>query len=223
MHRKRLHGLYAITDATPRPWTELVRLCDAILRGGASVLQYRDKSAETALRRKTAGALLEICNAHDALLIINDDVQLAAAVGAHGVHLGRDDTSLQEAREQLGEEAVIGISCYNQLERAEAAAAGGADYLAFGSFFPSPTKPRAVRATPDLLGEAKRRFSLPLVAIGGITPENGATLVQAGADMLAVISGVFQQPDPRQAATRYCRLFEDRQPASTGAQGRKST
>jgi thiamine-phosphate pyrophosphorylase len=135
-------------------------------------------------------------------------VPLAAAVGAAGVHLGEHDIGLQAARRQLGPGALIGVSCYNRLELACKAADGGADYVAFGRFFSSTTKPAAVQATPALLMEARRRLDLPIVAIGGITPENGVELISAGADLLAVIHGVFAQPDVEAAARRYAALFD---------------
>jgi thiamine-phosphate pyrophosphorylase len=142
------------------------------------------------------------------LFIVNDDVTLAKETQADGVHLGREDASLVQARAQLGPKVIIGLSCYNELARVETAQAQGADYVAFGRFFPSRTKPRAVPANLDLLREAKKKLRIPVVAIGGITPENGASLIAAGADALAVIEGVFGQADVRAAATRYSRLFE---------------
>ena len=141
-------------------------------------------------------------------LIVNDDVALAAAVEAAGVHLGHNDAAPAAARDLLGPRAIIGVSCYNRLDLALAARDQGADYVAFGSFFPSSTKPLAVRADIDLLRRARRELRLPLVAIGGITPENGAVLVGAGADMLAVVTGVFGAPDPQAAARAYARLFD---------------
>ena len=196
-------GLYAITDG-PRP--DLAAAAEAALRGGAAVLQYRDKSDDAQRRRCEADALLAACRRRGVPLIINDDIELAAATGADGVHLGELDASVAAARARLGPQAIIGVSCYDDLGRARAAAAAGADYLAFGAFFASPTKPRARRATPNLLRAAKP-LGLPLVAIGGITPENAATLIAAGADLVAVISGVFGAADPEQAAQGYARIF----------------
>lgn len=202
----RLRGLYAITTEAPGPEALTEQVARAI-RGGAAVVQYRDKSDDAARRREEAEALLVLCRAHGVPLIVNDDVELARAVGADGVHLGRDDIPLAQARAALGPQALIGVSCYNVLDRALAAQEAGADYVAFGSFFPSSTKPAAVRAGLELLREARSRLDLPIVAIGGITPENGAQLVEAGADMLAVIQGVFGAPDPQAAARRYAALF----------------
>ncbi|WP_297900012.1 thiamine phosphate synthase [Metallibacterium sp.] len=196
-------GLYAITDGTH---ADLLARAVAALRGGATVLQYRDKSGDATRRQAEAAALVEICNAHAALCVINDDVDLTQAVGAHGVHLGKHDTGLLSARRTLGKQVIIGVSCYDDLARARAATAQGADYLAFGAFYSSPSKPQARRAHPQLLRDA-RDLGLPLVAIGGITPDNGAALIAAGADFLAVISGVFAAPDSEVAARRYSELF----------------
>lgn len=202
-----LTGLYAITDSQLTPGAALAPAVEAALRGGARVIQYRDKGSDTARRQQEAEALNALCRAHGALLIVNDDVELAATAGAAGVHLGRDDPQLTAARKRLGSGAIIGVSCYNQLPRAQAAAEQGADYVAFGRFFTSLTKPDAVAATPELLREARRALDLPLVAIGGITPENGGLLLEAGADMLAVIHGVFGQADIEAAARRFAVLF----------------
>jgi thiamine-phosphate pyrophosphorylase len=190
-----------------RATQSLIRRVELALAGGARLVQYRDKSRDLSLRLAQARALGTLCDAAGVPLIINDDIQLAAAVSADGVHLGRDDPDPREARRLLGPSALIGVSCYDRLDLAEAAQAAGADYVAFGSFFPSSTKPLAVRADLDLLRQARRRIRLPLVAIGGITPENGAALIEAGADLLAVVSGVFGAPDLRAAAAAYARLF----------------
>jgi thiamine-phosphate pyrophosphorylase len=197
-------GLYAITDG---PRADLVGACTAALEGGAAVLQYRDKTSDHARRRDEARALAALCTRHRMPLIVNDDVELAAGIGAAGVHLGEHDADIAAARSRLGNGAIIGVSCYDSLERARDLAAAGADYLAFGAFFPSPTKPQARRATPDLL-RAARAFGKPLVAIGGITPDNAADLIAAGADFVAVVSGVFGQPDVTDAARRYASLFQ---------------
>lgn len=202
-----LHGLYLITDDTRPGPAALGAAVEAALRGGGRIVQYRDKGADPRRRLAEARALRAVCDRHGAILLINDDLDLAAAAGADGVHLGRDDTDLAAARRQLAPGGLIGISCYDDLERARAAAAGGADYVAFGSFFSSPTKPRAVRADPELLRRARRELGLPTVAIGGISPENGAALVQAGADMLAVISAVFAAADITAAARAFAPCF----------------
>ncbi|MFQ5544952.1 MAG: thiamine phosphate synthase, partial [Acidiferrobacterales bacterium] len=189
---------------------EAARLIDSVglaIAGGAHVIQYRDKAGDRESRLRQATALARLCENHRVPLIINDDPELAADVGAAGVHLGRTDPSLTKTRRRLGSQAIIGISCYNQLELALAAQAEGANYVAFGSFYGSTTKPKAVRAAPELLRAAKQQLNIPVVAIGGITPENGAALINAGADSLAVVQGVFKQTDIRQAAYRYAVLF----------------
>lgn len=198
------NGLYAITDG---PRDDLVEVCAAAIEGGAVLLQYRDKTADGARRLSEAKALAALCARHRIALIVNDDVELAATVGAAGVHLGEDDVDIAAARARLGAQAIIGVSCYDSLERARQFAGGGADYLAFGAFHPSPTKPHARKATPALLREAKV-LGVPLVAIGGITPTNGAALIDAGANYLAAISAVFGASDVRAAARRFVALFQ---------------
>ncbi len=208
--RYSMRGLYAITEpaATESSLAARVRLA---LEGGARIIQYRDKSPDTLRRRAEARALRRLCGRFDVPFLINDDVELAAACGAGGVHLGEEDVPLAEARQRLGDRAIIGISCYNRLGRALEAEAAGADYVAFGRFFPSASKPQAVQADPALLREARSRLRIPIVAIGGITPENGGPLIEAGADMLAVIQGVFRASDIRAAAARFAQLFEQQE------------
>jgi len=205
--KPRITGLYAIADSTYLTTDQFVPAVRAALDGGARVIQYRDKKCEPKQRETIAHALNVLCREHNVPLLINDDVALAAVVGPAGVHLGRDDPNIAAARAALGPAALIGVSCYNELARAQAAQDAGADYVTFGRFFPSRTKPQAVPAAPALLRAARAVLKIPIVAIGGITPENGATLIEAGADALAVIEGVFNQPDIRAAAERYARLF----------------
>jgi len=205
---RSLRGLYAITDATLAARDGVVEQVRQALAGGARVIQYRDKGQDADRRLREASALAALCREQGVPLIINDDVALAVASGAAGVHLGRDDPAIGPARERLGPEAIIGVSCYDRLELALAAAEAGADYIAFGRFFPSSTKPLAVQARPELLREARRRIPLPLVAIGGITPENGRLLIEAGADLLAVIHAVFGQADVVAACRRFAGVFE---------------
>ncbi len=204
-----MRGLYAITDPGLTPAESLSARVEAVLRGGARVIQYRYKGADTARRTREARGLLNLCHRHRARLIINDDVRLAHEIGADGVHLGKDDGSVDAARRLLRADAVIGVSCYNSLERALSAQNAGADYVAFGRFFPSHTKPDAVQAEPALLTQAKLQVRLPLVAIGGITVDNGGELIAAGADMLAVIHGVFGTADCERAAQGFAALFTD--------------
>ncbi len=205
--RRALRGLYVLTDPMLGHGAALVAAVSQALDGGARMVQYRDKSGDRRQRLRDAGALAELCHSRQATLIVNDDVELALAVGAHGVHVGRDDAPLQQARARLGERAVIGVSCYNDLQRARAAVAAGASYIAFGSFYSSTVKPDAVRASPELLRQARSALAVPIAAIGGITAANGAALVAAGADMLAVITDVFGHADIRAAAARYAKLF----------------
>ena len=204
-----IRGLYAIADTEYLPRARLPAAVEHAIQGGARLIQYRDKKGDRATRRGQAEELARLCRRHGVPLIVNDDVDLAADSGADGVHLGRDDAPVAGARRRLGPRAVIGVSCYNELERALAAESQGADYVAFGSFHPSRTKPRAVRATPELLRAARKKLRLPIVAIGGVTPENGAELIAAGADALAAAEGVFNQPDVRAAAERYASLFKN--------------
>jgi thiamine-phosphate pyrophosphorylase len=200
-------GLYAITP-DERDTARLVALVRAALAGGAAAIQYRNKDASAALRREQASILVALCRAHGVPFVVNDDVGLAFAVGADGVHLGGDDGDLASARRRLGPERLLGASCYDRLELAVAAARQGADYVAFGSVFPSSTKPAAVRAPLALFGAARREIDLPLVAIGGITVENAPAVIEAGADAIAVISALFDAPDVAARAQAFQRLFE---------------
>jgi thiamine-phosphate pyrophosphorylase len=198
---RRLRGLYAVTPDLAD--TEaLVARAVAALAGGACAIQYRNKAADRALKRAQAAALARVRATHGGLYIVNDDVELAAAVGADGVHLGEDDGSVAAARAVLGAERIIGVSCYNDLERARAAVEEGADYVAFGSFFPSAVKPGARRAEVALL-DAARALGVPIVAIGGIDAGNARELFARGADAVAVISAVFGAPDVKAAAEAF--------------------
>lgn len=198
-------GLYAITpdDADT---SRLVARVSVVLEAGATWLQYRNKAADDALRERQARALQPVCAAHGVPLIINDDWRLALHLGADGVHLGEDDGDVAWARTQLGANAIIGTSCYSDLERARAGVAAGASYVAFGAFYPSSTKPGARRASFAVLSDAAA-LGVPRVAIGGITPDNAAPLVQAGADLVAAIGGVFETADPAAAVRAYRRCF----------------
>jgi thiamine-phosphate pyrophosphorylase len=207
MNKPPIHGLYAILDTAVVAKENVLAAAELALLGGAEILQYRDKSDDPVRRLREAQALAVLCSQLGKALIINDDPELAARSGAQGVHLGRDDPAIGEARRRLGAQATIGVSCYNQLERALEAQTQGADYVTFGSFFPSRSKPQAVRAGPSLLHEAKARMRIPVVAIGGLTAQNGASLVANGADALAVIEAVFRQSDIRMAAARFASLF----------------
>jgi thiamine-phosphate pyrophosphorylase len=204
-----IRGLCAVTVDDPL-LPRLSALVKAALDGGTPFVQYRNKAASRPLRRAQAAEMLRICRASGAKLIINDDVWLAVEIGADGAHVGRDDApggSLAAARDALGPKRILGVSCYNELARGEEAAAAGADYLAFGSMFPSRTKPAAVRAPLEMLGEARRRFGLPVAAIGGITLDNAPQVIAAGADMLAVVSDLFDAMDIKARAEAYQQLF----------------
>ncbi len=202
-----LTGLYAVTNQ-PQDSAQLIKQVSMALAGGARIIQYRDKSSDHARRIDEAGALLSLCHQHQVPLIINDDIELACQIQADGVHLGQQDAALKDARDKLGEHCIIGISCYNDFSLAQQAVADGADYIAFGAFFPSGTKPSALAASRDLLHRAKQELEIPVVAIGGITPHNAAALLDAGADMLAVVQGLFAQPDIKLAARAFSSLFD---------------
>ena len=203
-------GLYAVTpDVSDTPG--LLAAVEAALAGGARLLQYRNKSASTALRLLQGRALRALCREYQVPLIINDHLDLALALDADGLHLGAEDGLLSAARARLGPDKILGASCYDRLERAQEAERLGADYVAFGSFFPSSVKPGAVCAPLALLGNAKRRLSTPVVAIGGITLDNAPQLIAAGADGVAVISALFGADDVNLAARRFSALFSRRE------------
>ena len=202
-----ISGLYAITPECADT-ESLVQRVQQALSGGARLVQYRNKGGDATLRHEQASELLALCQHFHVPLIINDDIRLTDLTGADGVHLGKDDGSVREARLILGPDKIIGVSCYNDLQRALDAGAHGANYVAFGSFFPSPTKPGASVAPLSLLHEAKRSLKIPLVAIGGISADNVNPLIGAGADAVAVISALFDSDDIRAAASRFAVLFE---------------
>jgi len=203
--RARIAGLYAIADTELLAPDRVVPAVQAAIEGGAALIQYRDKNRS--LPRTIVEAARALCRARGALFIVNDDIELAYAVNADGVHVGRDDASIAAARGRLGRGAIVGVSCYDDLARALGAEAASCDYVAFGSFYASATKPRAARPPLSLLTQARARLRVPIVAIGGITPENGARLIRAGADALAVVAGLFQAPDITSQARRYVALF----------------
>ena len=201
----RLRGLYLITPDDADTDRLLARVVPLLAH--AACLQYRNKAADAQLRERQAVALLAACRAANRPFLVNDDAALAARIGAHGVHLGEHDGDIAAARALLGADARIGASCYDDLALARAAVDAGAGHVAFGAFFTSPTKPLARRATPQLLRDAAT-LGVPRVAIGGITPDNARPLVAAGADLVAVISGVFDAPDPVAAARAYAACFD---------------
>lgn len=209
MNQKTINGLYAITPDASDTDGLLVRV-EACIAGGARVVQYRNKTPGVP-HLPMALALASLCRRHGVPLIVNDDVGLALAAGADGVHLGDDDGDIAAARRQLGANRIIGASCYGALQRALAAQKAGADYVAFGSMFASPTKPHAPHAPLSLLSDAAAQLHIPIVAIGGITLQNAPQAIAAGADAIAVISAVFDAPDVRQAAHAFSEFF-DRSP-----------
>lgn len=205
-----LRGLYAVTP-DDRLLARLSALVEAALEGGARLVQYRNKLAPPPLRRAQAAELLRVCHAYGGKLIVNDDVWLAIEVGADGAHVGEGDLpggDLTTAREALGPKRLLGVSCYADLGRVEAAAKAGADYIGIGSIFPSATKPTARSASLEVVSEAKRRFDLPVAAIGGITIGTAPQVIRAGADMLAVVSDLFNAMDIRRRAGEFQKLFE---------------
>lgn len=204
----RLRGLYVITDPVLTPANFLHSMVAAALRGGASIVQYRDKGRDPTRRERELTELIALCHRFDALCIVNDDIELAARCDADGVHLGMDDDDIAKARARLGSQAIIGASCYNDPARATRARAAGANYVAFGRFFVSGTKPSAAAADIATLRTARAELTCPIAAIGGITAENARPLLAAGADMLAVVGGVFGARDVRHAAHALSVLAE---------------
>lgn len=200
-------GLYVLTPDEPDTARLLARV-EPVLAAGPALLQYRNKAADAPLRRTQAVALLALCHAHGVPLIVNDDWRLAGEIGADGAHLGGDDGDLRDARHALGDAAILGASCYDDIGRAHVAMSAGASYVAFGAFFPSTTKPGARRAGLQLLRDTSVA-TLPRVAIGGITPDNARLVIDAGADLVAVVGGVFDAPDPHAAALAYLACFKE--------------
>jgi thiamine-phosphate pyrophosphorylase len=205
-----LRGLYAVTPEG-LPTAELISRVASALKGGASIVQYRSKSSNAERRLCEARELRALCAHFEAVFIVNDDIDLALAVDADGVHLGKDDGDPALARKRL-QGRLLGASCYDDWQRADSAVRSGADYVAFGSFFPSRIKPLAVRADPSLLIRAKAELGVPVVAIGGVDPENAALLVTAGADAVAVVSALFDAEDVEAQAQRFASLFPKHQP-----------
>ncbi|HIF50843.1 MAG TPA: thiamine phosphate synthase [Thiotrichaceae bacterium] len=200
-------GLYAITDCKNLTNDELIKKSDTILNAGVALFQYRNKEANQQKKKELAKELQLLCQQYKTPFIVNDDVALAKGIAADGIHLGQDDKDIKNARETLGS-IIVGVSCYNDLNRAIVAEKDGADYVAFGTFFPSLTKPDANKATIELLLKAKSTLTIPIVAIGGITPENGKQLINANVDFLAIISGLYSATDTASATKAYKHLFK---------------
>jgi thiamine-phosphate pyrophosphorylase len=201
-----LNGLYLVTPDCD----DTALLCQQVkqaVQGGVAMVQYRHKTASAALRLEQASALLTICRQAAVPLLINDHITLAQTLDADGVHVGQHDAAITQARALLGPGKIIGASCYNRFELAEQAQAAGADYIAFGACYPSPTKPQAPRANAALFTQAKQALSVPVVGIGGITLDNAPPLIAAGADALAVITDIFQASDISARCRQYLPLF----------------
>ena len=203
----RLKGLYAITDSKLMGSDLILKTEQAIL-GGINILQYRNKTIPFDQQEQEVLKLAQLCKNNNVLFLINDNVELALKVNADGVHLGQEDTSLQEAREQLGKDKIIGVTCHNKIELAVEAQTKGADYVAFGRFFNSKTKPSAPPAELSLISEAKKSISIPIVAIGGITQETAPLLLEEGVDVLAIIRGIFGQDDILSATQQFVEIID---------------
>lgn len=203
----KIRGLYAVTPDEENTDVLLAKV-EAALRGGVSVLQYRNKRADHKLQTQQARAIMPLCRQYQVPFIINDSIKLCLTLDADGVHLGADDGNLSEARARLGAGKILGASCYNRLDLAIAAEQAGADYAAFGACFASGTKPNAVMAPLDLFSQGKGVLSIPLVAIGGINLDNAASVVQAGADAVAVVGALFDVENKKdQSVTEVARQF----------------
>ena len=200
-------GIYAITDCDKLTENELLEKTEKLLSLRIALLQYRNKTNNQTEKKELAITLQRLCHTYHTPFIVNDDLELAQEINADGIHLGKDDIDMTTARQAVGNK-IMGISCYNDLDRALLAAKNTADYIAFGSFFSSTTKPEAVRADIELLEQAKLQLTIPIVAIGGITPENGSRLVNAGADYLAVISSLYSATDITKTIMNYKKLFK---------------
>jgi thiamine-phosphate pyrophosphorylase len=207
-----LSGIYAITDPNLLADNILIDEVSKAIDAGISVLQYRNKIADYSLQQQQAEKLSSLCKKNNVCFIINDHIQLAKEVSADGVHLGKTDKKLKLARETLGQDAIIGISCYNQLDTAISAQKEGADYIALGRFFASQTKPQAVQADIELLTLAKQQLSIPIVAIGGVTYENIDSLIAAGADSIAVINSIFGHDNTFKSVKQLVKKYEHRKP-----------
>ena len=203
----KLKGLYAITDSKLMG-SDLISKTEQAILGGINILQYRNKTAPLEQQEQEALKLAQLCKKNNVLFLINDNVELALNVNADGVHLGQEDTPLQQAREQLGKDKVIGVTCNNKIELAVEAQKKGADYVAFGRFFNSETKPSAPPAELSLISESKKSISIPIVAIGGITQEMAPLLLKEGVDMLAVIHGIFGQDDILSASRQFVEILD---------------
>ncbi len=201
-----IKGLYAITPDMADLNT-LVHKTQLAIEGGAFMVQYRSKKQDHAVKMQQCAAILRLCREYGVPCIVNDDVEMCRILEADGVHLGENDDNIAEVRRILGEDAIIGSSCYDQLDRAKQAQKEGATYVAFGAVFPTPTKPNAPRATLELLREAKREIHIPIVAIGGITVNNAHDVIEAGVDAIAVITSLFEAKTIKETAETFLKMF----------------
>lgn len=201
-----LRGLYIVTP----DWDDTEKLAAATeqaIEGGATLVQYRHKTADAALRKEQASALLQVCRRHNAPFIINDYVELCLELDADGIHVGGTDASVAEVRARVGQDKIVGASCYGTLQLAREAHAAGATYVAFGGFYPSRVKKYDFKTAPEIVAESKKEIPLPVVVIGGMTQENCLPLIAQGSDMVAAISSVYMQDDVRGAAQRFAALY----------------
>ena len=203
---KNLHGLYIITDPLLCGDT-IIKKVEQAIQGGAQVIQYRNKTADAKTQTSEASALKKLCHQYQRCFLINDNIELALQVNADGVHLGQTDSALSDARKQLGNKKIIGITCHSDISAAIKAEQQSADYVAFGRFFPSQTKPSAPPANLDILQQAQSQLNIPVVAIGGINTENANTLIDAGANMIAVIHAIFSAHDIKKTAQSLAEKF----------------
>lgn len=204
---EKLQGLYVIADAACLSEDEIISKTEEVLKAGVKIIQYRDKVNSIPKQNIIAKQIRKLTLQHESIFIVNDHIEVALSCNANGVHLGKNDTSISQARNQLGDDKIIGVSCYANFENVKPALQDSADYIAFGSFFPSPTKPHATRASIELLNRTKKEFSTSVCAIGGITADNAHQLIDAGADMIAVISSVFSASSPTRAVQEYLSLM----------------
>ena len=201
-----IKGLYAITPDMADLNT-LIHKTQLVIEGGAFMVQYRSKIQDRAVKIQQCAAILRLCREYGVPCIVNDDVEMCRILEADGVHLGENDDNIAEVRRILGEDAIIGSSCYDQLDRAKQAQKEGATYVAFGAVFPTPTKPNAPRATLELLREAKHEIHIPIVAIGGITVNNAHDVIEAGVDAIAVITSLFEAKTIKETAETFLKMF----------------
>jgi len=203
-----IKGLYAITPDSADLNT-LIQKTQWAIEGGAFMVQYRSKILNRDVKMQQCAAILRLCREYEIPCIVNDDVDMCRILEADGVHLGEKDDNIAEVRHILGENAIIGSSCYDQLDRAKSAQKEGASYVAFGAMFPTSTKPNAPRATLALLKEAKREIQIPIVAIGGITVNNAHDVIKTGIDAIAVITSLYEAKIIKETAETFAKMFHE--------------